>query len=382
MKPSMNTNRLPSRNQRLLVVVVTLSFVFLLFLSLGNQDTRDYLLNASQIRLNRHNNRRVDIGIVGGVKVVDGRTNTMFTQTMSCYATRHGYTFIQDATQFHLPKHSNYYNKLIIIHKYLSKFDWILWVDYDTIVENPNVRLETWIDKHPDANLIVTDQGTRVNNAAFLIRNTKWSYDFLKTWWEIPETAYAQDNGIFNIAMLLHVFDQNVRTNAKVCENMTLSNSAIEKYDECLNSALDKAGYVYGNRWVPPVWMVSASGGSLRGFQYRDHVMKNADPETLFKSGDFLLHSKERAYASPNATLNTLNCGEKSKVMGKIFKEISEYDEFYKKQGSQKAKEQQQEDKLDQENLDTNKHKQEKKVQEQKGSSKDDPPESVEPWEM
>ena len=61
------------------------------------------------------------------------------------------------------------------------KYEWILWLDTDALIMNTSVFLEYFIDDNYD--LIITKDHHYLNNGVFILKNSKWSFDFLKTLW-------------------------------------------------------------------------------------------------------------------------------------------------------------------------------------------------------
>jgi galactosyl transferase GMA12/MNN10 family len=85
------------------------------------------------------------------------------------------------------------WTKILLIENYLKNYDWIFWSDADSIVMNPKIKLKHIIDN--DYDLILTRDLNDLNTGQFLIKNCKWSRDFLKRvyartefinhiWWE------------------------------------------------------------------------------------------------------------------------------------------------------------------------------------------------------
>jgi hypothetical protein len=61
------------------------------------------------------------------------------------YADRQRYPLIVERALID-PSRNGSWNKIPAIKKHLPRFDWLLWMDIDSLVANPEVRLESLID--------------------------------------------------------------------------------------------------------------------------------------------------------------------------------------------------------------------------------------------
>jgi hypothetical protein len=124
-----------------------------------------------------------------------------FIARNQAYAKRWAYSYEVDSHVYDWggvrPK---YWGKVVIIQKALAtSCKWILWLDADCVVMNADIRLET-LTNH-EGNLVVTDAEVnglfRVNNGAFLLRNSNWAKDFCERWWGLSTLVAwaAWDNG-------------------------------------------------------------------------------------------------------------------------------------------------------------------------------------------
>ncbi|ORX65230.1 hypothetical protein BCR32DRAFT_297784 [Anaeromyces robustus] len=103
------------------------------------------------------------------------------------YAKIHGYDFYYE-TYNYIPYRSIFFMKLFsIIERMIEglkqkKYDWIFWVDTDTMIMNPNIRLETFLpnEKMPKIHFIA-GFGERGGFQAgvFFIRVHEWSLNML-----------------------------------------------------------------------------------------------------------------------------------------------------------------------------------------------------------
>lgn len=76
--------------------------------------------------------------------------------------------------------------RVFAIEEKLSQYDWILYLDTDTIINNFSLKIEDSINNH---NLIIGrmpdyESGilNHISTSAILIKNCTWSFDFLNIW--------------------------------------------------------------------------------------------------------------------------------------------------------------------------------------------------------
>lgn len=97
------------------------------------------------------------------------------TNSKQCYALRHGYDFIFD-TNAATSSLNPWWRKVMATKKYLPFYDWVFWMDADTLVTNYTVRLEWFLPENDaDTHLVVTDHNIALNDGAFFLRNSDWS---------------------------------------------------------------------------------------------------------------------------------------------------------------------------------------------------------------
>ena len=92
------------------------------------------------------------------------------------YCQKHGYFgILQTQTKNYLG-----FDKIIFIESLLStnQYDWILWLDNDTLFTNFNKKIEEVIDENHDF-IICADYGGDVNAGVFLIKNSDGGKKYL-----------------------------------------------------------------------------------------------------------------------------------------------------------------------------------------------------------
>ena len=88
------------------------------------------------------------------------------------YADTHGYDVIVDGDIIDETRPTSW-SKLLAMRKYLPYYDFLLYVDADTLVTNYDIKLEDIVDYGYDQVLAADRNG--LNCGVWLIRNTPWS---------------------------------------------------------------------------------------------------------------------------------------------------------------------------------------------------------------
>lgn len=111
------------------------------------------------------------------------------------YAKKHGYSFVGRSAEFAQQTYKlrkTVWGKFDAIEKVLPHYDWIFWLDMDTVIMNYSITVEKLIDqfiekaggqeqfdkKHLIVARPVNDK--MINAGVFIMRNSEWSRDFLR----------------------------------------------------------------------------------------------------------------------------------------------------------------------------------------------------------
>ena len=116
------------------------------------------------------------------------------------YAQRHGYTARENSALLD-PSRPPAWSKIRAVESMLDlqqqqqQCDWILWLDADVVIMNSTIPLETLIPTDPNVHLIVTaDRRFTANSGVWLLRNSDWSRQFLRDWWN--SRSYVRRKGL------------------------------------------------------------------------------------------------------------------------------------------------------------------------------------------
>ncbi|ORX84039.1 hypothetical protein BCR32DRAFT_291624 [Anaeromyces robustus] len=99
------------------------------------------------------------------------------------YANIHGYKFIYNNQRYDRDNEL-FYMKIHVITEAITeglkekKFNWIFWVDCDTVLANPSIKLEAFLPRKRNIHFIAADRNG-INAGVFFIRVHPWSLNFM-----------------------------------------------------------------------------------------------------------------------------------------------------------------------------------------------------------
>lgn len=110
------------------------------------------------------------------------------------YAKRHGYAFV--VFKQRLTKRDAQWDKVAFVDKVLNsgKYHYVFWIDSDAYFNLQLKRLEDVIEIDPAIDLYICDDLVNsnakclVNTGTFLLRNSSWSRNFMRKWWNHPHS--------------------------------------------------------------------------------------------------------------------------------------------------------------------------------------------------
>jgi hypothetical protein len=108
------------------------------------------------------------------------------------YAQRHGYDYLEQKGILDISRPPAW-SKIRALLRHLADYDWIFWTDADSLIMNPALRLESFLD--PGYDMVVSADPSGLNTGHFLLRRSDWSFSFLEAtyrqvqfihhpWWE------------------------------------------------------------------------------------------------------------------------------------------------------------------------------------------------------
>ena len=150
---------------------------------------------------------------------------------ISRYCKRYNYAFIAYDTVFN-EEVSMCWNKIAAILLNLHKYDFLVWIDADAIINNMNITIESIINIDPIKELYVCEdiqlEHECINSGVMIIKNTKWTEHLFRKVWNSPIVhGHNDQNVIFlEIAKEMHPeLEQEQRQRQNPKDESILKNS-------------------------------------------------------------------------------------------------------------------------------------------------------------
>ena len=134
---------------------------------------------------------KVENAKVGIIVICDANVHSICAASVAnkqAYADKHGYDMIYDEKIVDISRPASW-SKLLAMRKYLPKYDFLFYVDVDTIIINFEAKLEDIVDYEYDQILAADKNG--LNCGVWMIRNTEWSLWFLDEMWSQSQLVEA-----------------------------------------------------------------------------------------------------------------------------------------------------------------------------------------------
>lgn len=99
------------------------------------------------------------------------------------YCEKYNYDYIDDESMYDRTREIEW-SKILIIQKYLNQYDFLVWIDADTLIMNDSIKLESLIEKYLEGDnpkdLMYTVGHGWVNNGIMFVRNTKAMNEYFR----------------------------------------------------------------------------------------------------------------------------------------------------------------------------------------------------------
>ena len=105
--------------------------------------------------------------------------------------------------------------KSLAVQKYLPRYKWLLFLDIDTLIMNPEIRLEDIADDNYEQVLGADHNG--INSGVWFVKNTRWMRWFLTELWAQEELVrgnyvFHYEQRAFHHLFQTKVWSKNVGT--------------------------------------------------------------------------------------------------------------------------------------------------------------------------
>lgn len=182
------------------------------------------------------------------------------------YCKRRGYGFRFEHESWDLDRPIPW-SKILIILDIMQDSDvkWIMWSDADSLITNYHIRIKDFIDKRYD--MIVASDCSGINTGQFIIRNCRWSREFLAKVYDRREFI---NHGWWEQAAIMDEYanSDEVKKHIKVLHQRAMNSYAAEYNPDN-----------YDVKWQPYDFIVHFAG--IRGTElynlmqlYRERVIK------------------------------------------------------------------------------------------------------------
>lgn len=142
-------------------------------------------------------------------------------ETIRCYAHRHGYQYVipdssvkykicQECYSSHSEAPKLEKGCWALCH--LPFFDYLVILDADNAVVNPERRIEEFLDDHHDIFLYERAISGEIASGGIIVKNSKRGRDFLHRWWHFTKSNMNfgnADNGSLQLTLLTLLGDEN-----------------------------------------------------------------------------------------------------------------------------------------------------------------------------
>jgi hypothetical protein len=115
--------------------------------------------------------------------------------TKAIYCAKHDYDLLDDeGTDIYDGTRPMPWSKVKLLQKHLADYDYLVWLDGDTIIMNDSVSLESLISSYMQDKefMLCIDNGMILNTGVWFVKNTPYTHRFLKSMYDRTDLIDAR----------------------------------------------------------------------------------------------------------------------------------------------------------------------------------------------
>lgn len=143
------------------------------------------------------------------------------------YAEQHGYDFITDESVYDETRPIAW-SKILLISKYLSQYDHVVWIDADAMIMNHSQKMEDKITTFGDSDIVVSnDINGMINTGVIVVKNTLFSAKFMET---IYKPEHFVDHGNWEQQTFINLYNSNTDDCQNHIKVLTNNRTVLQSY--------------------------------------------------------------------------------------------------------------------------------------------------------
>ena len=133
------------------------------------------------------------------------------------------------------------WSKILAVQRYLPRYKWLLFLDIDTLIMNPDIRLEDIADDNYDQ--VVGADHNGINSGVWFVKNTRWMRWFLTELWAQEDLVrgnyvFHYEQRAFHHLFQTEVWSNNVGTSKKPYEGAEDVRKRSKVVNQCVFNSL------------------------------------------------------------------------------------------------------------------------------------------------
>ncbi|WKX92247.1 hypothetical protein Q1695_010352 [Nippostrongylus brasiliensis] len=282
----------------MLCLLVLLAVLVIEEINIGTAFVTVMNLYGREIVIPLTTKREIATPIAIVVVVQDTRNSEQYAQaqaTVECYATHHKYALhfvvVENNSTWSSrcpQKDFMFQRHCVVAHMMKSwKEEWLLFLDADMAVINPNHLIEEYVPDDPNVHLVFYNRifNHEVMAGSYLIRNVNYSYDFLIRWsdyeFQLPKSFHGSDNGAIHSVIVSFALPSQTENREK-CEKLwrnARDYDTLSTYEVCMQMILSANSLEHirilekGKSWARDGWLTNSAWSNrdfiVHGWQKR-----------------------------------------------------------------------------------------------------------------